>query len=500
MQHQHNPFRVSRLLTTARLCAVGAAALLASAAPALADWSHDFTEAESYAPDWYLVGTTTSGQVVSGASINFSTRPGANDLPQVGVLGTLSGGQQISTALAVVGEREEDYSMLTLVNPDVTEETGKHGLVLRVTDDLEGYAAVVDYTLGNLVIARFDLGTLAFDTVVAQPIVNFSSSKAYAIGAIVDGTSLIAEVYDTSEGDDDDDLEDISIVASASTNTVNIASGYGGIMVAADEATDPIEGTFYGAFLETTERECDYNGDNEDDLFWVNESDGSVWVWTMDDDNILGAQYIGGVPANQGWKLITTTDFDDDGKSDLLWCNTNTGEVGAWITANGNISYRPIASLNPAQWELAACGEMTEDGKPDFIWRNKQSNELWLWEMDRFQVEDAYAFFAAPAGWKVQAVADMDRDGDDDLIFRNDNGSNGILTMSNTDTVSWEPLPFVAGNWSVVGLTDVNDDEDTDLLWQNDDTGECATWEMDGTDFASYESFPSPGEDWDSAN
>lgn len=487
------------MFRTSALALVLAAGL--ASAPAVADWTHEFTEDDQYAPAWFTAGTTTTGQFVTGGAVNFSTRAGANDLPQVGVLGTTSGMmQQISTAIAIVPEREDDYSAFTIVNIESVAQSARQGLVVRVNDELLGYAAVIDYSTAELVIARIDLPNGTYSPIVTQPLLNFNATTAYALIAVVDGSSLTVEAYDFGSGDDEGEFEDVALAAATFTNSVEVATGYAGLYVSSNEGVTPVEGTFYGAALETTERECDFNGDNEDDLFWVNSQDGSVWVWTMDDDDILGAQYIGAVPANQGWELISTADFNDDDQADLLWYNSTTGECGSWESNEGAYAYRPLPGLSAANWEMEGCGEMTEDGQPDIIWRNKQTNALWIWEMDRFEIDDAREFFAAPAGWKVEAIADMNRDGDDDLVFRNDNGANGIITMDDTNTLTWEPLPFVGGNWTIVGLTDINDDDDTDLLWRNDDTGECATWEMNGTDFGSFAGFPSPGDDWEPAN
>jgi len=47
------------------------------------------------------------------------------------------------------------------------------------------------------------------------------------------------------------------------------------------------------------------------------------------------------VPAN--WHIIETGDFNDDGKSDLLWHDGNSGTVAIWllnglqVTQSGNV-------------------------------------------------------------------------------------------------------------------------------------------------------------------
>ena len=49
----------------------------------------------------------------------------------------------------------------------------------------------------------------------------------------------------------------------------------------------------------------------------------------MNGDTLIGG---GPVTPNPGtsWKAIGTGDFNKDGHSDILWQNTNTGQVSIW--------------------------------------------------------------------------------------------------------------------------------------------------------------------------
>jgi hypothetical protein len=489
------PARLLRI-KTARAIALTALATSSLAPIALADWSHDLTIADPNAPAWFLAGTNVSNQSVSGSSVLFSTRPGALDNPQVGVLGTPSQpATQVSTALAVVIDREDDATISCTFNIEGVAQTGRQGVAFRVTDDLQGFAALLDFSTAELMLARFNLSTQTFTPIVTQPILNYDATKPYRVVAISDGPSIVVRLFDLRPASPAE-----AIAGALGTTGLDIPSGYAGLFISSTNPANPCQGTFGNVSMESLERECDFNDDNEDDIFWLNQNDGTVWVWTMNDATILGAQYVGAVPANQGWKLVTTADFNDDSAADLIWHNTTTGECGVWLRAGSGFTWTPLPGLPAANWELVGCGELTKDGQPDIIWRNKQTNALWLWEMSRTQIANAYQFFDAPTGWGLQAVADMNRDGDDDLLFRNTDGSTGLLTMRGTTTLSWIPQPFVASNWRIVGLADLDDDESTDLLWRNDTTGECGSWIMNRTAFESYQGFPSPGLPWNPAN
>ena len=44
--------------------------------------------------------------------------------------------------------------------------------------------------------------------------------------------------------------------------------------------------------------------------------------------------------ADQNWKVVGTGDFNGDGKSDILWRNTSTGENAIWNSGD----------VPPPQW------------------------------------------------------------------------------------------------------------------------------------------------------
>ena len=72
-------------------------------------------------------------------------------------------------------------------------------------------------------------------------------------------------------------------------------------------------------------------------------------------------------------------DFDGDGKSDILWRNTTTGDVGLWELNGASIALATnIANGVASNWVINGVGDVNGDGKSDIIWRNTTTGDVGL--------------------------------------------------------------------------------------------------------------------------
>jgi alpha-tubulin suppressor-like RCC1 family protein len=115
----------------------------------------------------------------------------------------------------------------------------------------------------------------------------------------------------------------------------------------------------------------DYNGDGRTDLTWE-KSDNSVSVWQM--DGVTSTAQSAQFGPFTGWRLMPgKRDFDSDGKSDLLWQRTD-GAASVWLM-NG-VASPPNASISSALtpsgtgWQLlSTLTDFNGDGKTDLVWQ-----------------------------------------------------------------------------------------------------------------------------------
>jgi hypothetical protein len=237
----------------------------------------------------------------------------------------------------------------------------------------------------------------------------------------------------------------------------------------------------------------DFNGDGKADILWRNTATGENYLYLMNGKTIAGEGYLRTVP-DQNWKVAGIGDFNGDGRADVLWRNSATGENyiylmnGTVISGEGYV--RTVADQN---WQVAGVADFDGDGKDDILWRNGATGENYIYLMNGTVISaESYLRTVADQSWLVAGVGDLDGDGKADIVWRNSaTGENYAYFMDGLAIKPSEGYLRTVGdlNWRIAGVADFDGDGADDILWRNAATGENYLYPMKGRAIKSTEGY-----------
>jgi Ca2+-binding RTX toxin-like protein len=181
------------------------------------------------------------------------------------------------------------------------------------------------------------------------------------------------------------------------------ATGSGGTLT----DTDTIVVNILGVIGPGSHRTIDFGADGKSDLLWRN-SDGTVVTWQMN-----GAQatsnVIAGGPVPSSWNIVDAHgDYNGDGKSDVLWRNSD-GTVVTWHM-NGATPTANVIAGGPVPLSYSIVdghADYNGDGKSDILWRNSDGTVV-TWQMDGTQVtSNVIAGGPVPLSWTITDAAEI---------------------------------------------------------------------------------------------
>jgi hypothetical protein len=131
---------------------------------------------------------------------------------------------------------------------------------------------------------------------------------------------------------------------------------------------------------------ADINQDGSSDIVWRHPRTGALYVWLMNGATpTSGASFTPDRFADTNWHLRGLSDFNGDGKVDLLWHHQTTGDLYVWFmngTGAVGAAYLRPSRFADVRWQLERVQDLNNDGKPDLLWRHQSSDDLYVWYMN----------------------------------------------------------------------------------------------------------------------
>ncbi|MHC4080941.1 MAG: FG-GAP repeat domain-containing protein, partial [Planctomycetota bacterium] len=157
--------------------------------------------------------------------------------------------------------------------------------------------------------------------------------------------------------------------------------------------------------------------------------DGSCTFGLESDCISAGGTYSG--DGDTSWMVVGTGDFDDDGKSDILWRHQVTGDNMIWLMNGPTVlaGSGPIQAVRNTNWTVVGTGDFDGDGKSDILWRNQANGNNSIWSMDGTTILPGSGAIPprANSNWTVVGTGDFDGDGKADILWRHQvKGKNSL--------------------------------------------------------------------------
>jgi FG-GAP-like repeat len=324
---------------------------------------------------------------------------------------------------------------------------------------------------------------------------NLNGSTALAIDAnndvIITGTFIASVTADNRDlavvkysGTTGAELWTQTYAGSAGSNDVGygVATGRNGavFVFGTSKETNKPTGLFLRKFRDGAVARVanDLNADGKSDIIFNNTSTGEVAAWLMNGPSVTSAALLLGPGA---WTTTHNADFNGDGKADILLRNNSNGTVVLWLVNGLGVTSGTTLVNAGSGWSVSHTGDFNGDGKADILWRHTDGSIV-LWLMDGSTIIGAAVLLPANTGYSAVHVADFNGDGKTDIMLRNtSNGTVVVWTMNGVTVSAGATILGPNSGYSPTHTGDFNGDGKADILWRNNVDGSIVAWLMNGS-------------------
>ncbi|MEI6209704.1 MAG: DUF1566 domain-containing protein [Desulfuromonadales bacterium] len=229
----------------------------------------------------------------------------------------------------------------------------------------------------------------------------------------------------------------------------------------------------------------DFDGDGIRDFVWWNSTTGQVYIMLMSSPTAVKSGATVFTEPNTNWRIVATGDINGDGTTDLIWWNRLTGQVYAIMLQNGKtiLGTGMIYTEPNTAWKIVATADFNGNGKAELLWWNSSTGQVAIGQTNGTNASTANVIYTEPnTDWRIAGAGDLDGDGKAEIVWHNKTTGQVYGMQTNGSSVTNGAMMYTEPdtNWEIVSVGNYNSDTKVELLWWNQQTGQVSLMPMNG--------------------
>ncbi len=229
----------------------------------------------------------------------------------------------------------------------------------------------------------------------------------------------------------------------------------------------------WGLFKPRYRREAavsDFNGDGRSDILLRHATWNDVASWEMNGTTILRDTAFARASSSD-WHFQQIAPFSGDLMSDVQL--SNSGYLAMWELAGQSVLNSDEVGFAAGR-EVRGSGDFDGDGNADLLLQYTTTREIEVWLMAGHAVRSRTIIGTPESDETFDCVGDFDADGMADVVFRNPSGAYIAWFMAGNARRQRAVMGTLSPNWKTLGTLDFFGDGRASILQRSPNTDEVA--------------------------
>ncbi len=224
----------------------------------------------------------------------------------------------------------------------------------------------------------------------------------------------------------------------------------------------------------------DFNGDGRSDLL-LRHADDYVATWEMNGTMVLRDTIFARV-SSPAWAFQKIAPFSGDLMSDVQLSNQPpyTNYLATWDLAGQVILSSDEIGTAPGR-NVIGAGDFDGDGNADLLLQNTATRMVEVWLMAGHKVRGAWSIDIPETDETFDGIGDFDEDGVADVIWRKPAGHYIAWLMAGEVRRERRVLGMLSASWKTLAICDFDGDGMSEILQRSTTTDEVAIASYNGS-------------------